>query len=276
MFFRIKDGELSLTEAHLASDAFKAWAELPLPEAHKQPFGVALSEPRAADDGELTVCVSNHNPQMIAVSRDAIVARQDQLVDRLHLFWARDEDAGEDVIVAMTNIIASMDAGLVHLDDGDFAVIRPDSWHQMPENKELLRLFSSPAAAKLEVPNGRVVVPHSTIEGWSGLIVHDPFTSFEQSSGITMLSHCLTKEQLKQLEGPKGVRFKDIVAGKFTNEIYGTHLDPFENDVVVVRELVLTKDGGVYVLVELDDGVGGKKIIGKLYPHDEAVIHLDL
>lgn len=146
----------------------------------------------------------------------------------------------------------------------------------MPESKELLRLFRDPAEANAAAPKGRVVVPHSTIDGWTGVIIHDAVNRFVTRYDVVDIDFTFKPEVRELITPPKGIHVNMSSARKETGDIYKVGLDPFEDDIVRVVELVINDKGGIHVVVEIDDGVCGKKILGKLYPHDEAVIHFDL
>lgn len=277
MHFVIANGKLSLTEDYRKTDTYNASLKLPLNVKANTLFGVVTTGPELPEDDELTVFVADVSGPMLRVGKHDLVRLEQEgttIYDNLFLAWARNVDRNEDVIVAMCGG-TFLGANVTGANISNFTELSLDAWAQLPEGKELVRVFRNPIEAEAATRNGIAVIPWSGRDGWQGVLVHG--AQIEYNDTVLDLTSLPDKLNLTEMIGvPDGIPLERLDEHMSWDDINNFNDKTFEEVDARLSRVLVTKDGGIYVLVDIDDGYRGRKIVGRHFSHSEAKERLSL
>lgn len=265
----ITNGKLDLSQEYKNSAPYQQWCELMWNKAQQTLFGMEPGEPELPGDDELTVFVADANPPMFKLGQhDVVRVSTGVIADDLFVARAHDTDRNETVLIATTS------ERTIDIANGAFVVLSLNEWKQMPEWLELVRIFRNPIEAEAATRNGTVIIPWSGFDGWQGVLVHGA----QIDDDVALDPSRMSELSLEAMIGvPDGISIEHHITNATWSDIAADENDnPFKVIDVHVSRIVVTKDGGVYVLVELNDGEHGRKIVGRHFSHSEAKERLSL
>lgn len=269
MYFVIAQGRLSLSPDYLNSDAYKAWKDDIA--SQDQLFGLPRNNGRPPDVNEIAILIPDLGTDLFALEREKVtVIPADDLADTISVFCARDEDNGNRSVIVATTQLEEIEGG-----DVEFTVLPVGVWMRLAETEgACIGAFGSPSEAQHHITNGCIALKCNEQHGWQGIAVHGKQVDGE--GWDVMQDFLATAPQHASLVPiPDG-----IVARQYESLYWDDIATPgnrtFGEDGADVIKLVFMKSGGVYVLVEAKDGEHGRKLLGRLFSHDQAKENLTL
>ncbi len=251
---RIRNGELVFPEG--SKDFYEA-IEL-----------IGEGETRVPDDDKLTIVVIGHNELFHNVPTGNVLHAEDHEGSVYFFLAINEDDDGREVLVVWDDAGKDDDAPR-------WVILSTEEWVQTRGTGRVIRIFLTKKEAEAALGDDDIVMlPITGPEGYRGVLAHcraiNPDDEFFYSNHEQFFRNC-TDERLIQLLGiPDGIEFNTSLdrVELTLDEVFSAH--PFINLTTYVRRIIVTSDGGIFLVVSIIEGAYTRRIVGRQFTHMEA------
>ncbi len=245
----------------------------------------STSEP--SEEG-IVVLVSGGQPPIRSVPKEVIVVANiidaSDATQEVYLFWAVDEDDEDKEVIVVYNAHLARPPRKGYREHQYWWKVGFDEWLRDIEDCDYLwvRAFRSAVDASAYVlDEGFVFIP-TEIEGWRGAAIHGENVRERSEELISGRDPRI----VKAMGMPDGfdlkAPFEAAVREENPGYLWMLKLTKKEGVAVPsimsespIERVVVTADGGIFIVVRVYEGEDGYKLLGRQFTHEEAK-HLDL